>query len=429
MTGAIFANASGIGGAIAVFRLSGAGVGSIVDALAGGLPPRRRASLRRLRDLAGGTIDHALVLWFPGPASVTGEDYAELHIHGGRAVAAALTAALIALGARPAEPGEFARRAFANGKLDLLQAEGIADLIAAETEAQRRLALDQADGGMSAQIAAWRADLIGLMARQAALIDFADEDLPVEVEDAMLREMTALHREIAQSIEGGRAAERIREGIDIVVLGAPNAGKSTLVNALAGEEIAIVSEMAGTTRDVVGVRLDLGGVPVRLVDTAGLRAARDRIEAEGVRRAEAAAARADLVLLCAAAPEFGFVDAPGNRRVLRVATKADLGGVIPRDALAVSARTGEGLPALMAAITEEVTALVTRGAGPALPRPRQIACLREVAAALERAIGVAEPELRAADFQAAADALARLIGVIGVEDVLDRVFSSFCIGK
>lgn len=429
MTAAIFANATGIGGAIAVFRMSGSDIARIMCTLTGGMPAPRRASLRRLRDGSGTTIDHGLVLWFPGPASVTGEDYAECHLHGGRAVAAALTKALIALGARPAEPGEFSRRAFGNGKLDLLQAEGIADLIAAETESQRRLALDQADGAMSASIAAWRNELIGLMARQAALIDFADEDLPPEVERAMLRDMASLHQDITKAIAGGRAAERIREGIEIVVLGAPNAGKSTLVNALAGEDVAIVSEIAGTTRDVIGVRLDVGGVPVRLVDTAGVRLARDEIEAEGVRRAEAAAARADIVLLCAASPDFAAPSVPDDRRVLHVATKADLGGVIPAGSLPVSARTGTGLPALIAAVTGEVAALVARGAGPSLPRPRQIACLRDMAAALERAIGVAEPELRAADFQEAANALARLTGVIGVEDVLDQVFSSFCIGK
>jgi tRNA modification GTPase len=429
MTAAIFANATGIGGAIAVFRMSGSDIARIMRALTGGMPAPRRASLRRLRDGSGATIDHGLVLWFPGPASVTGEDYAECHLHGGRAVAAALTKALIALGARPAEPGEFSRRAFGNGKLDLLQAEGIADLIAAETESQRRLALDQADGAMSASIAAWRNELIGLMARQAALIDFADEDLPPDVERAIKRDVASLHQDITKAIAGGRAAERIREGIEIVVLGAPNAGKSTLVNALAGEDVAIVSEIAGTTRDVIGVRLDIGGVPVRLVDTAGVRLARDEIEAEGVRRAGAAAARADIVLLCAASPYFAAPSVPDDRRVLHVATKADLGGVIPAGSLPVSARTGAGLPALIAAVTGEVAALVARGAGPSLPRPRQIACLRDMAAALERAIGVAEPELRAADFQEAADALARLTGVIGVEDVLDQVFSSFCIGK
>jgi tRNA modification GTPase len=429
MTGVIFANATGIGGAIAVFRISGARAGAIVAALAGPLPRPRHASLRRLRDAAGATIDQALLLWFPGPNSVTGEDYAELHTHGGRAVAAAVSAALIGQGARPAEPGEFARRSFGNGKLDLIQAEGIADLIAAETEGQRRLALDQAEGAMAETIAAWRDRLIGLMARQAALIDFADEDLPPEVEAAMLSDIASLRVDFAAAIEGGAAAERLREGIDIVVLGAPNAGKSTLVNAIAGEEVAIVSDIAGTTRDVIGVRLDLGGVPVRLVDTAGLRDARDAIEAEGIRRATAQAQRADLVLLCVAAPDFTVPFVSGVGRTMTIATKSDLTDGVPAGTMAVSARTGAGLPALIAALRDEVATLVSRGAGPALPRPRQMACLRDMVGALDRALLVTEAELRAADLQAAADALARLVGVIGVEDVLDQVFSSFCIGK
>ncbi|SIQ85330.1 MULTISPECIES: tRNA uridine-5-carboxymethylaminomethyl(34) synthesis GTPase MnmE [Acidiphilium] len=429
MTDVIFATASGVGGAIAVVRLSGAGIDPIVRALSGTLPAPRRASVRRFHDGEGRLIDQGLLIRFPGPASVTGEDYAELHTHGGRAVAAVLTATLIALGARPAEPGEFSRRAFGNGKLDLLQAEGIADLIGAETEAQRVLALDQAGGAMSEAIGAWRGRLVGLMARQAALIDFADEDLPPDVEAAMLADIDALHLDVMAAIGAGVAAERLREGVDIVVLGAPNAGKSTLVNVLAGEDVAIVSDTPGTTRDAIGVRLDLGGVPVRLVDTAGLREAADAIEAEGIRRAEAHARRADFLILCAAAPDFVVPAAPAGVPALIVATKADLAGACPAGALAVSAQTGAGVAALVAALTEHVAALVARGAGPALPRPRQIACLRDMAAALERAMAVAEPELRAADLQAAANALARLVGVIGVEDVLDQVFSSFCIGK
>ncbi|CAG4911024.1 unnamed protein product [Acidocella sp. C78] len=425
----IFAPASGVGGAISLLRLSGTGVARVIGALAGGLPAPRRASLRNFRDERSGLIDRGLLLWFPGPASVTGEDYAEFHLHGGRAVRAAITAALLALGARPAEPGEFSRRAFLNGRLDLLEAEGIADLIDAETEAQRQLALDLAGGAMSRAVGAWRESLIGLMAQLAALIDFADEDLPADVEAAMLAAMAGLRDDIAAAIGAGLAAERLREGVEIVVLGAPNAGKSTLVNALAGEEVAIVSDIPGTTRDAIGVRLDLGGVPVRLVDTAGLRRSDDAIEAEGVRRAEAHARRADLLLLCGAAPDFSLPDAPSDVPALWVATKADLGGAVPERMLAVSAKTGAGLEELLAALRARVEALVERGAGPALPRPRQIACLRDVAQALDRALAVGVPELRAEELQAAAAALARLTGTIGVEDVLDQVFSSFCIGK
>ena len=425
----IFAPASGLGGAISLLRLSGPGAGRVIEALAGSLPAPRRASLRGFRDGQGKIIDRGLLLWFPGPSSVTGEDYAECHVHGGRAVRAAMTAALLALGARPAEPGEFSRRAFLNGRLDLLEAEGIADLIDAETEAQRQLALDLAGGAMSRAVAAWRETLIALMAQLAALIDFADEDLPADVEAGMLAAMAGLRADIASAIGAGLVAERLREGVEIVVLGAPNAGKSTLVNALAGEEIAIVSDIPGTTRDAIGVRLDLGGVAVRLVDTAGLRQSDDAIEAEGVRRAEAHARRADLLILCGAAPDFAFPDAPADVPALRVATKADLGGVVPEGMLAVSARTGAGLAALLDALRARVEALVERGGGPALPRPRQIACLRDVVAALDRALAVGVPELRAEELQAAAGALARLTGTIGVEDVLDQVFSSFCIGK
>ncbi|WP_174503481.1 tRNA uridine-5-carboxymethylaminomethyl(34) synthesis GTPase MnmE [Acidiphilium sp. C61] len=425
----IFAPASGVGGAISLLRLSGAGVARVIGALAGSLPAPRHASLRSFRDARRGIIDRGLLLWFPGPASVTGEDYAEFHLHGGRAVRAAITAALLDLGARPAEPGEFSRRAFLNGRLDLLEAEGIADLIDAETEAQRQLALDLAGGAMSRAVAAWREALIGLMAQLAALIDFADEDLPPAVEAGMLAAMARLRDEIAVAIGAGLAAERLREGVEIVVLGAPNAGKSTLVNALAGEEVAIVSDIPGTTRDAIGVRLDLAGVPVRLVDTAGLRRSDDAIEAEGVRRAEAHARRADLLLLCGAAPDFALPDAPAGVPALRIATKADLAGAVPEGMLAVSARTGAGLAELLVALRARVEALVERGAGPALPRPRQIACLRDVAAALDRALAIDVPELRAEEMQAAAAALARLTGTIGVEDVLDQVFSSFCIGK
>ena len=429
MTDIIFAPASGVGGAISLIRISGAGTDALIAALAGTLPPPRRAALRDLRDRDGVLLDRGLLLRFPAPHSYTGEDYAELHVHGGRAMRSAIADALVALGARPAEAGEFSRRAFGNGKLDLLEAEGIADLITAETEAQRRLALDQAGGAMSRAIALWRDKLIGLMARQAALIDFSDEDLPPEVEQAMIAKMVAFRDEITAALGAGAAAERLREGIDIVVLGAPNAGKSTLVNAIAGEEVAIVSETPGTTRDAIGVRIDLGGVPVRLVDTAGLRESTDAIEAEGVRRARAHGARADFLLLISAPPDFMAPEAPPGIETLLVATKSDLPFAPPANALAVSAKTGAGMATLIEILTARVADLTDRGAGLALPRPRQMACLRDMASALDRAMAVSAPELRAEELQIAANAIARLTGVIGVEDVLDQVFSSFCIGK
>ncbi|MHB1302998.1 MAG: tRNA uridine-5-carboxymethylaminomethyl(34) synthesis GTPase MnmE [Acidiphilium sp.] len=429
MAGVIFAPASGHGGAITLVRMSGEGTADILAAVAGGLPAPRRAALRRFRGAEGAPIDKGLLLWFPGPGSVTGEDYAELHLHGGRAVLAAMAAALVALGARPAEPGEFSRRAFLAGKLDLLEAEGIADLIEAETEAQRRLALEQAGGAMSRAIGAWRERLVGLMARQAVLIDFSDEDLPPEVEAAMLGEIEALRAELAAAIGAGAAAARLREGVEVVVLGAPNAGKSTLVNVLAGEDVAIVSEVPGTTRDAIGVRLDLGGVKVRLTDTAGLRQSADAIEAEGVRRARDHARRADLLVVCAAAPAFEAPAVAAGVPAVMVATKADLAASVPAGMLAVSALTGDGVPELAEALRTAVHGLVERGAGPALPRPRQIACLRDMEAALAAALAVPDAELRAEELQTAAAALARLTGVIGVEDILDAVFSGFCIGK
>ena len=289
-----FALASGAGrAAVAVVRLSGPGAGAALAALAGRLPAPRQASLRRLRH-AGLVLDQALVLWFPGPAAYTGEDSAELHLHGGPAVVAAVADALVGLGLHPAEPGEFTRRAFLNGKLDLTAAEGIADLIAAETEAQRRQALRQAEGGLAARHAGWAARLTRLLARQEAFIEFEEEDLPADLDAQVTADAAALRDEMAALLAEAPRAERLREGVAVAILGAPNAGKSSLLNALVEREAAIVSARAGTTRDVVEVRLVLAGVPVTLADTAGLRDTADEIEAEGVRRALARAEAADL---------------------------------------------------------------------------------------------------------------------------------------
>src|SRR3954454_2385987 len=299
----IFALASGAGrAAVALLRLSGPGTAGVVAALAGSLPPPRHASLRRLRDpRTAELLDQALLLWFPGPASYTGEDSAELHLHGGPAVIAGVAEARVAAGARPAEPGEFTRRAFLNGKLDLTAAEGIADLVAAETAAQRRQALRQAEGALATLYGGWAARLTSLLARQEALIEFEDEDLPEGLDDVVATAAAALRGEIEAHLADAGRGERLREGLLVAILGAPNAGKSSLLNALAGREAAIVSARAGTTRDVVEVRLDLAGVPVTLADTAGLREAADQIEAEGVRRACRRAEEADLVLAVFAA--------------------------------------------------------------------------------------------------------------------------------
>lgn len=428
-TDTIFALASGAGrAAVAVMRVSGVGAGGVLAALAGGLPAPRMTSLRRLRH-GGEVLDQALVLWFPGPASYTGEDCAELHLHGGPAVVAAVADALAALGARPAEPGEFTRRAFSHGKLDLTAAEGIADLIAADTEAQRRQALRQAEGGLARRQAEWAARLARLLARQEAFIEFEDEDLPAGLDDAVAREAAALRAELAAEIAGAARAETLREGLRIAILGAPNAGKSSLLNALLGREAAITSPQAGTTRDVVEARMIIAGVPVVLADTAGLRETGDAIEAEGVRRARAQASSAELVLAVFAADAAADAEtlALVEAGAIAVVNKADL--MVPELAgLVVSARTGEGLPAMRAALEEAVRARAGLADHVGLTRPRHRAALAATVAALD-GLDVPLPELRAEALRGALRALGRLTGTVGVEAVLDLVFSEFCIGK
>ncbi|MBX9751246.1 MAG: tRNA uridine-5-carboxymethylaminomethyl(34) synthesis GTPase MnmE [Roseococcus sp.] len=427
----IFALATGAGrSAVAVMRLSGAGCGGLVKALAGPLPAPRRASLRVLRH-GGVPLDRALVLWFPGPASYTGEDSAELHLHGGPAVIVAVAEALEALGARPAEPGEFTRRAFLQGRLDLTAAEGIADLIAAETEAQRRQALRQAEGGLARLHAAWAQRLTQLLARQEAFIEFEEEDLPTDLDARVEADAAALGAEMATMLAEGERGDKLREGLTIAILGAPNAGKSSLLNALAGREAAIVSARAGTTRDVVEVRMILAGVPVTLADTAGLREAADEIEAEGVRRALARAETADLRMLVFAA-DAALDEATLALRgedALVVLNKADLMADVMDGALAVSARTGLGLQELRRRLEAAAAQRAGLSDGAVLTRPRHRAALRETLAELERLPTAGLPELRAEALRAALRALSRLTGRVDVEQVLDLVFGEFCIGK
>lgn len=418
----IFAPITGRGGAVTTLRLSGSASLQIAGVLAAGLPQPRKASLRRLR-FQGEALDEALMVIFPAPHSFTGEDVVELSIHGGHAVLTAVSGALVDLGARPAEPGEFSRRAFENGRMDLLQAESMADLIAAETQAQR---IQAQDAGLQNACAAWREQLRQLMARQEALIDFPDEDLPPEVEAALLGGISGLRDEMLAALQAAPAAERLREGLEFVILGPPNAGKSTLLNALAGEDIAIVSDIPGTTRDAIGVRVDLGGVPVHLTDTAGLRDSEDAIEQEGVRRAKAKAGKADFVILTAA-PGEDFAMLSDIIPQLRVRTKSDLS--LAQAEFSVSAMTGAGLSELRERLAAIAQGLTDRQGAAALSRPRQVACVRDCAQALDAALALDEPELRGEELRAAAQALARLTGSIGVEEILDAVFSGFCIGK
>jgi tRNA modification GTPase len=423
----IFAPATGANrAAVCVLRLSGDGTRGIVEALAGAVPAPRRASLRVLRAADGEALDHALVLWFPGPASYTGEDCAELHLHGGRAVVAAVSDALIAAGALPAEPGGFSRRAFLNGKMDLVEAEGVADLVAAETPAQRRQALGQLGGAQSALLAGWAARLRRVLAWQEALIDFPDDDLPTEVEAELLAEIGALADELQAAAGEAAKGARVRDGVVIAVSGPPNVGKSSLVNVLAGRDVAIVSASAGTTRDALEVWLEIEGVAVTLIDTAGLRETEDPVEAEGVRRARARAESADFVLHVAAAAEAGprAVDGDG----LYVANKMDLAAA-PAGWLGVSARTGDGIDALRLAIAAAVRLLTDAGPHPVLSRAWHQSALREAVAFLVQAASADMAELRGEDLRLAMRALGRITGAVGVEDILDTVFGAFCIGK
>ncbi len=423
----IFALASGSArAAIAVLRLSGPELGAAVTGLCGGvLPAPRHASLRRLRDPSGELLDQALVLWFPGPNTYTGEDCAELHLHGGRAVIDGVADVLAQAGLRPAEPGEFTRRAFLNGRMDLVEAEAVYDLVAAETEAQRRQALRQLEGELGALYQDWADRLRDILAYQEALIDFPDEDLPPEVEEQLLGTMHTVRAEIATHLNDAGRGEKLREGLFFAITGAPNVGKSTLINALAEREVAIVSDIPGTTRDALETRVVLGGVPVTLVDTAGLREAADSIEAEGVRRAIARAAEADLAITVT---EVGSPSL-GNQGNLVVANKADLGLPGPEGALRISAKTGLGMDDLRTRLAEIARQMTESSGPPPLTRARHRAALLAAAEHLEAAERADLPELRGEDLRLAMRALGRITGHVGVEDILDTVFSRFCIGK
>lgn len=427
----IFALASAAGRAgVAVVRISGPGAGPALAALAGGLPQPRTAVLRTLKH-GGSEIDRALVLWFPGPASFTGEDVAEFHVHGGRAVREGLFAALAELGLKPAGPGEFSRRAVEHGRLDLTRAEAIADLVEAETPAQLRQALRQYDGALAELYEDWRARLIGTLGRAEAAIDFSDDGVG-EAEFAAARSQAEdMLQAIAKHLDDRGRGEALREGLKLAIIGPPNAGKSSLINALAQREAAIVSEIPGTTRDVIELRLNLGGYLVHVADTAGLRETGDAVEAEGVRRALAQAGASDLVLLLrdGTAP---YTEYPDVFPDLAIWNKSDLPGFRKREGISLSLKTGEGLADLIAALTAMVAErLETKGQTPALTRPRHRQALREALEYLNHALTAPDdhPELFAEDLRLALRAIGRITGHVDVEELLDSVFRDFCIGK
>lgn len=431
----IFALATPPGrGAIAIIRLSGPGTEAALTALGAGGVKARLASLRTLTH-GGQTIDQALVLCFPAPNSYTGETCAELHLHGGRAVVEAASTALIALGLRPADPGEFTRRAFENGRMDLAQAEAVADLIDAETAAQAGQALGQLDGALSHAYAGFRRDLLYALALVEAEIDFPDEEIPDNLARTAGPVLDRLIAALSAALADAHRGERVREGYRIVLIGETNAGKSSLFNALVAREAAIVTEIAGTTRDVLDADLVIGGYAVTLSDTAGLRASDDPVEAEGVRRARSRAEAADLRLWVRGPGDVpgeaaGFAR-PGDLLIL---TKADLGAAptVPGfETLALSAVTGEGLAALRDWISVRLARDLSGSDFPAVTRDRHRRRLVEALAAVEAGRAALEfgPEMAGDDLRRAADALARVTGTIGVEDILGEVFSTFCIGK
>jgi tRNA modification GTPase len=442
MSGTIYALASGAGRAgIAVIRISGPEADAALSQLTGKAPPAPRQAVRVAlrRPGTGEALDDGLALRFPAPRSYTGEDVVELHVHGGLGVVAAVLDALGRIpGLRLAEPGEFTRRAVLAGKMDLTAAEGLLDLIEADTEAQRRQALRQAGGALGRLYDGWRSRLIAALAHLEAAIDFPDEDLPENLVSAWRAEISGLAAEMAQHLDDNRRGERLRQGLMIAIVGPPNVGKSSLLNLLAQRDAAIVSARAGTTRDVVEVWLDLAGLPVLAADTAGLREAADEIEAEGVRRARQWAGTADLKIAVFAADEapadgLNVVD----RDTLIAVNKVDLGparwkrefaGLEPHE---ISLRTGEGVERFLAALSAAARDRMAAGTGsaPLLTRARHREAVGLCCEALDRALAADLPELAAEDLRLAARALGRITGAVEVEELLDVIFRDFCIGK
>ncbi|UYV37314.1 tRNA uridine-5-carboxymethylaminomethyl(34) synthesis GTPase MnmE [Rhodobacteraceae bacterium D3-12] len=425
----IFALATAHGKAgVAVIRISGPLAWDAAKVLCGSLPDPRKAGLRLLTDRAGVRLDEALVLAFEGKASFTGEPVVELHLHGSTAVVAAVLRELGQINdLRPAEAGEFTRRALENGRLDLAQVEGLADLIDAETEAQRRQALRVLSGDLGNRAEAWRRDLIRAAALLEATIDFADEDVPVDVTPEVKTLLDTTRQSLTSEIAGVSAAERVRSGFEVAILGAPNVGKSTLLNALAGREAAITSEYAGTTRDVIEVRMDLGGIPVTLLDTAGLRETEDHVESIGIARARERAVLADLRVFLVDGDTLADLTPRADDIILQA--KGDLTGHQPG---AISGKTGQGVAELVESLRKR---LETRVANIGIAtRERHKLSMEHAVSALHRAdqmldLGPEHTDIAAEELRSAVRALDALVGRVDVENILDEIFASFCIGK
>ncbi|MBI3678553.1 MAG: tRNA uridine-5-carboxymethylaminomethyl(34) synthesis GTPase MnmE [Proteobacteria bacterium] len=428
----IFALSSAHGRAgVAVVRVSGTAAGGVLSELAGAKIEARRATLRDLR-VGDMVLDRALVLWFPAPASFTGEDVAEFHVHGGPAIVRALLEALGGkTGLRPADPGEFTRRAVENGKFDLTQAEALADLIEAETEGQRKQALRQYEGALGELYESWRTRLIRAAAWAEAAIDFSDEELPDDLLGQARATGLRILREISSHLADSHRGELIREGVYLTLIGPPNSGKSSLLNALAKRDVAIVSEVPGTTRDVLEVRLDLGGYPVIVSDTAGLRPTVDPVEAEGVRRATNRAQTSDITILLLDGTVVNSAEGLEEQQASFVVwNKADRPWPARHEGIKISAKTGEGLPELLTFLAKKVREeLEVKSNSPLLTRARHRHELEVAKAALERAIRAEESELMAEDFRLALRAVGRITGRVDLEELLDVIFRDFCIGK
>lgn len=441
MDDTIFALASGAGRAgVAVVRASGPLAGPALVALSGALPPPRQAALRALKGPDDSLIDRALVMWFPEPSSFTGEDVAEFHIHGGPAVLQALSDALLAEGLRPAEPGEFSRRAFAHGRMDLTEAEGLADLIDAETAAQREQALAQMGGALGSLYGEWREALIDTLAAIEGEIDFPDEDdVPEGLSERAGPPLQALCAGMRAHLADNHRGERVRDGFTIAVIGAPNAGKSSFINYMAQRDAAIVSDIPGTTRDIVEVRLIRAGFVVYMADTAGLREASDTIEAEGVRRALARAESADMRCLLVDVSRETLTGAhlamlrPGDAVLFNKSDLAGAPGPVPVGvaAFAVSVTDATGLDAFNTWLDDQLTVRLGGAEAAPLSRARHRELVQRALASLEDALDMlsSRPELAGAEVNRAIRALGELTGAVDIEDVLDRVFSQFCIGK